>query len=159
MQGNKPAFGNSKQKIIKTMVKDHGEDMDVEYRLSAWLQIDNGWDSMENRPVPMTREQQAQVDEVVNLLGKYNMQLSMQVQERKGAEVKDYPLVARWRLFFNKEKQTSGSVSHETNRMSDNDFNEMNTPPQENNLPPMDVPDSTETTTPQNAGSSMWKDL
>ena len=103
MQGNKPAFGNSKQKIIKTMVKEHGEDMDVEYRLSAWVQIDNGWDSMENRPVPMTREQQAQVDEVVSLIGKYNIQLSMQVQQRQGDEIKDYPLCARWRLFFNKE--------------------------------------------------------
>ena len=156
MQGNKPAFGNSKQKIIKTMVKEHGDDMDVEYRLSAWVQIDNGWDSMENRPVPMTREQQAQVDEVVSLIGKYNIQLSMQVQQRQGDEIKDYPLCARWRLFFNKEKQ---AVSHETNRMSDNDFNEMNTAPQENNLPPMEVPDAQEKTTPQNEGSSMWKDL
>ena len=155
---NKPAFGNSKQKILRTMNKDHGEDMDVEYRLSSWVQIDNGWDSMSNRPVDMSSEQKAQVDEVVNLTGKYNIQLSMQIQERKGNEIKDYPLVARWRLFFNKDKNETSQIT-DTSQIKSDSYGNISSfhEPQENHMPPMDIPDAEEKTL--NKGSSMWGDL
>ena len=102
MKGNKPTLGNSTQKILANMPKEMGEEQEVAYRISGWVQIDNGWDSMENKPMEMTRDQQAQVDEVVSLMEKYNIQVSVQVQRKQGMEIKDYPVVARWRLFTNK---------------------------------------------------------
>lgn len=30
------------------MPKEMGEEQEVAYRISGWVQIDNGWDSMEN---------------------------------------------------------------------------------------------------------------
>ena len=95
MKGNKPTLGNSTQKILASMPKEMGEEQEVAYRISGWVQIDNGWDSMENKPMEMTRDQQAQVDEVVSLMEKYNIQVSVQVQRKQGMEIKDYPVVAK----------------------------------------------------------------
>lgn len=106
---NKPAFGNAKQKIMKDMPKEFGEDMDAEYRLSGWLQADNGWDAMNNRPVPMTEQQTAQVAEVVSLIEKYGLQFSIQIQQRTGTEPKDWPTMARWKLFYNKPREAEQS--------------------------------------------------
>tara|TARA_Y100000004_G_scaffold136481_1_gene154569 strand:- start:456 stop:887 length:432 start_codon:yes stop_codon:yes gene_type:complete len=105
MSNNKPQFGNAKQKIMKDMKKSYGQEMDAEYRLSGWLQVDNGWDNMSNKPVPMTPEQQANVSEVVGLIEKYGLQFSIQIQERTGAEPSDWPTMARWKLFYNKPRQ------------------------------------------------------
>ena len=144
-QGNKPTFGNAKQKILKAMPKEYGEEMETEYRLSAWMQIDNGWDNSTNRPMPMNRDQQAVIDEITTLIENNKVEISLQVQERQGADIKDYPLVARWRLFCNKPSQ----ISNEPPPMGEE--------PMEYNEPPMDVPDPIEKT-PSKDGVN-WDDL
>lgn len=106
---NRPTFGNAKQKIMKDMKKQYGQDMDAEYRLSGWLQADNGWDNMANKPMPMTPQQIEQVNEVVGLIEKYGLQFSIQIQERTGSEPKDWPTMARWKLFYNKPKDSGAS--------------------------------------------------
>ena len=111
MKWNKPTLGNSTQNILANMPKELGEEQEVAYRISGWVQIDNGWDSMENKPMEMTRDQQAQVDEVVSLMEKYNIQVSVQVQRKQGMEIKDYPVVARWRLFTNKPSAPAGNYT------------------------------------------------
>lgn len=102
---NTPHMGNAKQKIMENMVKEFGADMPVEYRLSAWLQVKTDWDEDAKRPVRMTPEQEAQVAEVFALIQRYNIQLNLQVQQRTAGEAKDWPTVARWKVFHNKPKQ------------------------------------------------------
>lgn len=95
-----PHLSNAKAKFTKDVFASDGA-VPVEYQASAWLRIDNGWDEANRRPIEMTPEQQAKVDEVARLLLASNIQLQMTVKERTGNDPQGWPVALRVNLFPN----------------------------------------------------------
>ena len=104
---SQPHFGNSKLKLKNTLyAENHGTPK--EYQVSAWLAFDNGWDEINNRPNPMTADQQALIKGVHQDLANMGIELQMTLKDRNGTDPKQWPIAGRMKLFVN-TKDDSGS--------------------------------------------------
>lgn len=97
---SQPHFGNSKLKLKNTLhAESHGNPK--EYQVSAWLSINNGWDEANNRPNPMTPEQQSLIAGVFEDLANLGVELQVTLKDRVGMDAKQWPIAGRMRLFVN----------------------------------------------------------
>ena len=103
---SQPHFGNSKLKLKNTLhAESHGTPK--EYQVSAWLSFNNGWDDANNRPVPMTPEQQNLIAGVYQDLANLGVELQVTLKDRISADAKQWPVAGRMRLFVNTKDDNS----------------------------------------------------
>ena len=100
---NAPHMGNSKVTFKESLIPNQ------EYRASAWLQINNGWDDNANRPVPMTPQQEQIVKQLFDQLIATGAELQVTLQHKNGADARSWPIVGRVKLFANKPQQQTSS--------------------------------------------------
>lgn len=96
---NAPHMGNSKVTFKESLIPNQ------EYRASAWLQINNGWDDNANRPVPMTPQQEAIVQQLFDQLLATGAEIQITLQHKNSADARSWPIVGRMKLFGNKPQQ------------------------------------------------------
>lgn len=96
---NRPQFGNNKVTIQKDMHEG------IEYKVDAWLQIDNGWDKASNRPIPMTPEQQQAIDTIYRELVRLNARFRLEVKQKEGSDARAFPRVGSFNMFVNKPRE------------------------------------------------------
>ena len=96
---NAPHMGNSKVTFKESLIPNQ------EYRASAWLQINNGWDDNANRAVPMTPQQETIVQQLFDQLLATGAELQITLQHKNSADARSWPTVGRIKLFGNKPQQ------------------------------------------------------
>jgi hypothetical protein len=97
---SQPHFGNSKLKLKNTLyAENHGTPK--EYQVSAWLSFNNGWDDANNRPNPMTAEQQNLIAGIYEDLANMGVEIQMTLKDRNGQDPKQWPIAGRMKLFVN----------------------------------------------------------
>lgn len=76
------------------------------YQVQCWLQLDNGWDEASRRRNPMTREQEAIVEQIHKLMHDNQMQLQMTIKKRiPGGDVKTFPATCYADLYVNQPQE------------------------------------------------------
>lgn len=100
----KPQLGNTKINLKTTM------DNNSEFKASAWLTVNNGWDDANNRPVPMTHDQEEKVRAIHAAMIAAGVELQISLNEKIGPEPRQWPLVNRMRLFCNEADKPSGAA-------------------------------------------------
>ena len=75
--------------------------MDAEYRASAWLQINNGWDEGQRKPIPMTAQQEQIINKLFQELLASGAELQLTLQQKTSQDANSWPTVARFKVFAN----------------------------------------------------------
>jgi len=101
----RPQLGNTKINLKNTM------DNNSEFKASAWLTVNNGWDDANNRPVPMTPQQEEKVKALHAAMVAAGVELQISINEKIGPEPRAWPLVNRMRLFCNEAESATASAS------------------------------------------------
>ena len=98
---NKPHLGNAKITFKQNINASTG-NAPVEYQASAWLTFNNGWDDANNRPYPLTDQQQMAVEQLHHQLVQAGVQLQLTLKQKAGQDSRAWPIAGRMNLFVNK---------------------------------------------------------
>ena len=97
----KPHLGNAKI-TFKQNIHATPNNVPVEYQASAWLTFNNGWDDLNNRPYPLTDQQQMAVEQLHHQLAQAGVQLQLTIKQKEGQDSRAWPSAGRLNLFVNK---------------------------------------------------------
>lgn len=98
---NKPHIGNARI-TFKQNINASTDNAPVEYQASTWLTFNNGWDDLNNRPYPLTDQQQMVVDQLHHQMAQAGVQLQTTIKQKVGQDSRTWPVAGRFNQFVNK---------------------------------------------------------
>jgi hypothetical protein len=98
---NKPHLGNAKI-TFKNNINASGPNAPMEYQASSWLTFNNGWDDANNRPYPLTDQQQAVIDQLHQQMAQAGVQVQTTIKQKVGQDSRAWPVAGRFNQFVNK---------------------------------------------------------
>lgn len=101
----KPQLGNATVTFKETILPAK------EYRLSGFLQFNNGWDDQANLPVPMTADQEAIVANIHKQMLAAGIELQVTIQEKAGDDYRNWKVVGRPKLHVNQPEQQAAPAA------------------------------------------------